>query len=404
MNLSDTELLKYALENGMIDVDVVKKKIEMEEFQKYLNKHQSKIWQSTDGNWYTYLPDLKAKNGRRMIKRKTREDLDNAIVDYYKVVEGEPYIEEVFYEWANNKLRYGEIKKQSYDRYVIDFKRFFSGTRLDEVRFKYITEDMLEDFIKSSIHDKELTAKQWSGLRILINGIFKFAKKKGYTDISITTFMGDLDISNRSFKRNKKNDKNQVYMDYEVRMIADWIMEQEPSLINYGILLAFQTGLRVGELSALEWSDVNGNILNVNKTEVRYKDENGKYVFEIADTKTEAGEREVLLTKEALLTLRKIRSINPFGQYIFFRDGRRIREHSFGVKMRKICKYLNINPRSMHKARMTYATKLINGNVNEKIIINQMGHTDISTTKQFYYFNNQDVQSAQNQLENALTY
>ena len=60
-------------------------------------------------------------------------------------------------------------------------------------------------------------------------------------------------------------------------------------------------------------------------------------------------------------------------------------------------------PRSMHKIRKTYATKLINNNVDEKIIMRQMGHTDISTTKQYYYFNDKSDDDARLQIQNALS-
>ena len=402
--LSDKELLNYAIENGIIDVDTIERKIEMAEHQKYIEKHSSTIWQSTDGKYYTYLPDMKSKDGRMLIKRNSRESLEDFIVNYYKIDEGEPYTEDVFYEWINSKLRYGEIKKQSYDRYIKDYNRFFKNKRIGEIRIKYVTENMLEDFIKTSIHDYELTAKAWSGLRILINGIFKYAKKKGYTNISITNFMGDIDLSKSMFKRNKKNPKTQVFNNYELQKVVEFIETREPSLLNYGILLMFQTGVRVGELSALQWSDVNGCVLTVNKTEVRYKDENNHYIYPVEEDKTEEGEREIILTEGALRTLKCIKRLNPFGEYIFYRDGRRIRSHSFNEKIKKICEQLNIEKRSTHKARKTYATKLLNANVDESIITKQMGHTDIMTTKEFYYFDNNLQNEAQKKLENAINF
>lgn len=404
-NLTDKELLNYALENGMIDITHIQMQIEMNERKKYIQMHESRIWQSTDNNWYTYLPDLAAKSGKRLAKRKTKDELENVIVEYYRKQASEPYIQEVFNEWSESKLRYGEIQRQTYDRYKTDFVRFFKGTKISKTRFSYITEDMLEDFIKSTICDKQLTAKAWGGLRLLIVGIFKYAKKKGYTAISITNFMGDLELSRKSFKKRTFTDQESVFTDKEIDLIVEYISDKEPSIINLGILLAFQTGLRIGELSALTWQDINGNLLTVNKTEIRYRGENGKYIYEVReDAKTEAGNRTVIISDTAIKTLRKIRALNPFGEYIFVKNGERIKEKAFSVKIVKICNYVGIPPRSMHKARKTYGTKLLNAGVDERLVINQMGHTNISTTKHFYYFNNKDEAEAKEQIQRALNF
>lgn len=162
-----------------------------------------------------------------------------------------------------------------------------------------------------------------------------------------------------------------------------------PSIINYGILLAFQTGLRVGELAALKPSDITNDVLNINKTEVRYRGEDGKYVFEVRESaKTEAGNRSIILSSKSIKLLSDIRRLNPFGEYLFMKDGERIKEKAFSVKITKICEYVNIPKRSMHKARKTCATNLLNKGVDESLIISQLGHTKIETTKGYYYFDN----------------
>lgn len=401
----ERELLHYAYENGMIDMDAIREQIEMNERIKYLEMHTNKIWQGADGKWYTYIPDNSRSDGRKKVKRTTEKALYDLIVQYYKKSEEVMRFKEVFDEWSQAKLGYGEIQKQTYDRYHSDYKRFFEGARIAEVKFDHITEDMLEDFVKSSIHDKKLTAKAWSGLRLIILGVFKYAKKKGYTQISITNFMGDLDLSKKAFQKRTFKDKDSVFTDAEIDLIVDYVRNKEPSIINFGIILAFQTGLRIGELAALKWTDVNGNILTVNKTEIRYRGDDGNYVYEIRESaKTEAGNREVILSNSATATLKRIRQMNPFGEFIFSKNGVRIKEKAFSVKIVKICEYVGIPPRSMHKARKTYATKLLNAGVDERLVINQLGHTDISTTKHFYYFNNKDEDDAKQQIEKALNY
>ena len=63
MDLSDKEILKFAVENGIIDTNTIRKQIEMNERKKYLNMQKYETWQGKNGLWYTYLPDeIKEEN------------------------------------------------------------------------------------------------------------------------------------------------------------------------------------------------------------------------------------------------------------------------------------------------------------------------------------------------------
>ena len=386
--LSEKDALNYALENGMIDMDTIREKIEMNERKRYLEEHKYEKWQGKDGKFYTYLPDEQSKSGRKLLKRTTETSLDDAIVEFYKGTEKKVYCSDVFSMWIDEKLKYGEIKKQSYDKYTNDFHRFFDNSKISQIEFIHITEDILEDFIKSAIHDQKLTAKGYSGLRIIINGMFRYAKKHGYTKISITQFMGDLMISSNSFQKNHKENSDCVFTADEECRIFQFVESQEPTLLNYGILLAFETGLRCGELSSLEWNDISDGKLRVHNTEIKFKDENGNVVHEVRDyPKTEAGFREIILTDKAKEVLRQIRKMNPFGKYIFMKNGKRMIGKVFTSRLYRVCDALGIKRRSLHKARKTYATKLIDGKVPDSIVQDQLGHSDISTTLHNYYFN-----------------
>ena len=121
--LSEKDALNYALENGMIDMDTIREKIEMNERKRYLEEHKYEKWQGKDGKFYTYLPDEQSKSGRKLLKRTTEKSLDDAIVEFYKESEKKVYCSDVFSMWIDEKLKYGEIKKQSYDKYTNDFHR-----------------------------------------------------------------------------------------------------------------------------------------------------------------------------------------------------------------------------------------------------------------------------------------
>ena len=393
--------MQFIIDNGIINLNDVQNSMEAMRREELLKQHPYEIWQSKDGKWYTYLPTQ--GGGRVLKKRKSKKDLENIVIDYYKNNQ-EVRLEDLFQEWAAQKLEYGEIQKQTFDRYTTDFHRFFDHSDIANKDIRKITEDDLELFIRETIRKQSLSNKAYGGLRLLIIGIFKYAKKRKYTEISITLFMGDLDLPKKCFSKRVVKDEESVFTDAEVEKISAYI-RKNISLINYGILLAFQTGVRVGELCTLKYSDIKGNKLCIRRTEVRYRGEDGKYVFEVRESpKTEAGNRDIILNSDAQRTLKEIRKLNPFGEYIFMSDGKRIKEKAFSVKIVKICRYVGIKERSMHKARKTYATKLINGGVDESLVVRQMGHTSIDCTKNHYYFNNKSDEDAAKQIENAISY
>ena len=56
----------------------------------------------------------------------------------------------------------------------------------------------------------------------------------------------------------------------------------------------------------------------------------------------------------------------------------------------------------MHKARATYGTTLYDAQVPKSIIISQMGHTDIRTTEQYYYYDNKNEAEKRKYITYAL--
>ena len=78
--------------------------------------------------------------------------------------------------------------------------------------------------------------------------------------------------------------------------------------------------------------------------------------------------------------------MNPFGEYVFIREnGERMRTYDIRDRQRRLCKALNIQPKSPHKIRKTYASILIDNGVDEKVIERQMGHTSILCTEKHYH-------------------
>lgn len=401
--LTENEMLKYALDNGIIDFNTIQTKIEMNERRKFLEKHESRIWQSTDGKWYTYLPDV--AKGKKLIKRSTEDALKDAIIEHYKNTEEEPTIECIFHKWIDEKLEYGEIQKQTYDRYIVDFQKFFVASEFSNKKIRYIDEITLEHFCKGQIRDNQLTSKGWANLRLLVRAIFKYAKRRGYTKFDVANFMSYLELSKTIFRHSKKKASDNIFNEVEIKQIVDYCFKK-PTLSNMAVLFAAYTGMRVGEIVALKWEDIGKDIIYVHRTQVTYKDEHGKNIHTIKDdTKTEAGNREVVIIPQLREVLRRLRVINPFTEYVFqIDDGKTVLKNTICKNLHIICDNLGIKRRGVHTLRKTFITNMINANVEEAIILEQVGHTMLQTSKEYYYYNDKMMDYMSDRVSKAIAY
>lgn len=354
-----------------------------------LSKHPYKIWQGNDDRFYTYFPD---EDKKRILKsRSSKTEIEDMIIDYLEEELYNPTIRDIYVEWIDSKIKREEITITTKNRYDRQYNE--SMTNFGSKRIKSIEEYDIEKFVLDTIHEHNMTAKGFSNLRTIIFGIFKLAKKKRLVSFSITEVMADIDISRKLFRKVRRDDSELIFMNDEISKLKSYFSTCEMDIKNLGILLLFNTGMRPGELSGLKWLDIEGNVIKIHRTEIRYEDEDGKYVYVVRDfPKTEAGIRDIIVPKNAMWIIQELKKKNPFGEYVFEDNGVRMKSCLFDKRIRLICKKTKITEKSLNKIRKTYGTILIDKNVDESLIISQMGHTNITTTKMFYYKNRKNLE------------
>lgn len=396
--ISEKELLQVIEKQFNIDRTTTLELFMANKRREILKKHPCRVWQgTTNGMWYTYIP---LENGeRRLVKKSTRQKIEDVIIEYYK---DEPSVNEIFNRWIDEKIKFGEISESTRDRYKADYCRYFEDVKYRKINT--ITEADLENHIKTQISQYNLTSKAYGGLRTIIIGVWGYAYKYKYTDIAIRTFFSEIRLSSKIFNHKPQMSTDNVFTEHEVDMITEYLLNHNPNVISYGIVLGLRSGLRVGELSSLTKEDVTDHCLRINKTETRHRVQEGEYTREIKDNaKTEAGNRFVLIDDVAMDLIDKILRQNQQSEYLFAINGKRCIGQSFTRKLERACESLGIKPRSMHKCRKTYITTLINANVPESLIIDQVGHTDIKTSRQFYLYNNKTRNEALRTLSDAIS-
>lgn len=384
----DNDILRFIISNGMIDINDVQNSIEAMKRKELLKKHPYKIWQGKDGKWYTYLPDK--KKGRILKKKTSKIAIEEDIADYWNSELENPTISEVFYEWNDRRLALRKISNAAHLRYEQVFKRHYKVFGNNKIKTTGL--DEFEDFLEEEAAREELTAKAFTMLKTVTRGFLKRAKKRKLISFNIEELLQGLDTSEMNFKRVIKEDYEEVFSNDEMPVMIEYLKNNLDAK-NIGILLMFATGIRVGELVALKHEVFDGNTFKVRRTETRYLNKDGKYVYEVKEfPKSEAGVRTVIIPADYTWLCSKMKKLNPFGEYIFTdENGKRITTNSIRRRQERNCAKLGIYKKSPHKIRKTYGSILLDYNIDNRMIMEQMGHTDIACTENHYHRNRRSI-------------
>lgn len=194
----------------------------------------------------------------------------------------------------------------------------------------------------------------------------------------------------RSTKKDKNNflDANQLKSFLEIA--------EKRSLKQYVAfrLLAY-SGMRIGELLALTWDDVNftDNTIDVNKTQTR--DRYGNRV--VSDPKTKTSKRLLDMDVETMQILKRWKvhqasyllacGINAMSkdQLVFSNKHNQLLDpQAVRYWCDRIVKIGDLPKITLHGFRHTHATLLFSAGANVKEVQNRLGHSDVSTTLNIY--------------------
>lgn len=153
----------------------------------------------------------------------------------------------------------------------------------------------------------------------------------------------------------------------------------------FGIVLCLYTGLRIGELLALEWSDVDFNdcTISVSKTRFDGKGDGGTFVRLSYDPKTAASARVIPLPKQLLPYLRDIKRKSR-SEHIISSDGGALSVRSYQRSFSLFLDRLGVARKGFHALRHTFATRALECGMDVKTLSEVLGHKNAAVTLDRY--------------------
>lgn len=382
-NITIDEAFSFLQENlgcDILDLGTVHSMIMANKLQQVKKLHTFAITppKKEGDRWQTYYKDSTGK--RKCIKASTEEKLLTKLADIYfgKTYLDKMTFEMLFEEWLEYKRTFAN-SPNTIKRHKQHFNKYFAHSLLAKKTLRQIDSLLLETEFNRIVRDNNLTRHEWINAKTIPKGMFEYAVRKGYLD---TNPMDKVVMQVKYKQVVKKTGKTQTYNTEELHHLNQYLdaMYNDTEDTSFlAVKLNFMLGLRIGELVALKWNDIEDNHVHVVREEV-LNQETG--VFEVVEhTKTHC-DRFVFLTPNAKAILEKIERQN---EYIFTRDSKRLTSRQIAYVLEKYAKRNGVVRKSSHKIRKTYASLLASNGVPIDAIRELLGHSDLKTTLGYIY-------------------
>ena len=291
----------------------------------------------------------------------------------------ETRISEIISLWKEDKKQY--VKKSSFSAYMLLIENhllpsFGEMTIMEEADIQcFVFEKLKEGLSQKTIKD----------ILIVLKMVLKFGAKNK---------MFEYQQFEIQYPTEREKYQIEVLSKAHQKKIMHYIKEHF-TFKNLGIYICLSTGIRIGEICALTWEDIDteSGVINIRKTIQRiYIIEDDKRHTELIldSPKTKNSIREIPMSKELVRMLKPIKKIVNNSFFVLTNDSKPTEPRTYRNYYKNLMKELDIPELKFHGLRHSFATRCIESNCDYKTVSVLLGHSNISTTLNLYVHPNME--------------
>ena len=344
-------------------------------------KKGTNIYKRKDGRWEArYLKSI-APDGKRIYGSLYGKTFDEAKQKQDDILRNRPQtstvykrdafnLKELSAEWLDgNKL---SIKESTYQKYETIIRKHIQSNEIAYFDMLNLTNKDIRDY-SERLCAEGLSAKTVNDILVVLGLVMKYAEN----------IYGIKKPKIQYFKVKRK--ELRVLSSQEQTILERFLLENTNSY-KLGILIALYTGIRIGELCALQWDDIQQDRIVINKTVQRLKNGN-KTVLSVTTPKTSSSIRDIPIPQ---FLKKYLDSFRGRGSVVKNRKGGSVEPRLMQITFEKYIQECGLAKTNFHALRHTFATRCVESGFDIKSLSDILGHADVKTTLNRYVHSTMD--------------
>ena len=288
-------------------------------------------------------------------------------------------IREIAEAWKEYKRPY--VKQSTMAAYVLILENHVLPEFGDKDSFH---EHEVQAFVLKKI-EHGLSVKSVKDILIVMKMVMKFGVKNEW----MNHYEWDI-----KFPVNSQPKELEVLSVANHKKILDYV-QHNFTFMSLGIYISLSTGLRIGEICALKWSDINvadGKITVQRTIERIYMVEGEKKHTQLVinTPKTVNSCREIPISKELLAMVKPMKKVVNADFYVLTNEDKPTEPRTYRNYYNRLMEKLDIPKLKYHGLRHSFATRCIEAGCDYKTVSVLLGHSNISTTLNLYVHPNME--------------
>lgn len=357
-----------------------------------MSKKGENIYKRKDGRWegryIRYYDEYnKAKYG--YVYAKTYNEVKQKLIEKKsqtgKQCENTSKSSVTYNEILNEWLQFAKInvKESTYARYL-HLVDTHIRPHLGKYQLSKISTQLVEGFIEQQLNngrlsnDGSLSPKTVTDILTIVKSSMEYAR---YNNLNVICNLSKLTV--------KKKEKEMRVLSRSEQDALMRILLHNMNLSKFGVLLSLYTGIRVGELCALQWEDIciSNATLKVRKTMQRIQDTNidatSRTKVIITEPKSQCSIRDIPLPL-CIVDIVKRFTNNPKAFILSGEKSKYVEPRTMQNRFKVLVAESGIDDANFHSLRHTFATRCVEVGFELKSLSEILGHANVNITLNRY--------------------